>query len=566
MMKRWHGMGHWAGKGVREACVLAGMVVSIAACKVADESLLGVTQIRVHLKTDVSYEMGRQLAITAAGPQDVDLAPVDADVEQPWDEKGEIGTVVVVPDGGRTGRAGGEFVVVVAEGDRNARVGIRIVMGVARAATSCSSNDTKGCIVARRRLQFIEHRALFLPIGLYAICEGVRCEPGTTCNALGKCVPSEVDGSKCGEADSEECMIGGESKLPTATIPDGGGSAGTAGSGGAGGSGGTSGTGGTGGSGGSDAGTGGTGGTGGTQYGNPGPSCTGMSGTACQGESCCSSILVPGGTFPMGRSESGTDAYSGGLASEQPEHNATVADFYLDEYEVTVGRFRKFVQQYDGTPPVAGAGAHPLIGGSGWQGGWNGNLPSSQAGLISSIKCSSTYQTWRDTTSGTEQLPMNCVSWYESFAFCAWDGGRLPTEAEWEYAAAGGSENRLYPWGSQAPSNSLAVYDCGYDGSSGCAFTDIGSVGSLPAGASRWGHKDLAGNMWEWALDWYDGSWYAGAGNACNNCAHITNASFRVFRGGHFGDYGSEVRAARRNYYYPTYRLNAIGFRCARTP
>ena len=78
-------------------------------------------------------------------------------------------------------------------------------------------------------------------------------------------------------------------------------------------------------------------------YGIPGPSCDGMTGTESQGKSGCSSILVPGGTFPMGRSENGTDAYSG-YSDEQPEHDATVSDFYLDEYEVTVGRFRKFVE------------------------------------------------------------------------------------------------------------------------------------------------------------------------------------------------------------------------------
>jgi formylglycine-generating enzyme required for sulfatase activity len=553
-MKRWGGMGRWAWNGVLDACVLAGMVVSIASCKVADESLLGVTQIRVHLKTDVPYEIGRQLAITAAGPQDVDLAPVDAEVEQPWDETGEIGTVVVVPDGGRTGRAGGEFVVVVAEGDGNGRVGIRVVMGVARAATSCSMNDTKGCIVARRRLQFIEHRALFLPIGLYAICKDVQCEPGTTCNALGKCVPSEVEGSKCGEADSGECMIDGETKLPSATIPDGGGSAGTAGSGGAGGSGGTSGSG-----------PGGTGGTGGTPYGNPGPSCNGMTGTECQGKSCCLNILVPGGAFPMGRSVSGTDAYGSGDSWEQPEHNATVAAFYLDEYEVTVGRFRKFVQQYDGTAPSAGAGAHPLIEGSGWQSGWNASMPSSQAMLISKVKCSSPYQTWRDSASGTEELPMNCVNWYEAFAFCAWDGGRLPTEAEWEYAAAGGDQNRLYPWESEAPSQTLAAYGCLFSGTSSCAFEDIARVGSLPAGAGRWGHKDLAGNMWEWALDWYSDSWYSHAGNACNNCANLTDGAGRVIRGGGFSSYDDPLRAANRSYGNPSDHYNYFGFRCART-
>jgi formylglycine-generating enzyme required for sulfatase activity len=239
----------------------------------------------------------------------------------------------------------------------------------------------------------------------------------------------------------------------------------------------------------------------GITYRTPGQSCNGMTGTECQGKSCCSNILVPSGTFPMGDP-----------STAPPEHDATVSDFYLDEYEVTVGRFRKFVEQFDGTPPPDGAAAHPLIAGSGWDGAWNTSLASWQATLIGNVTCSSSYQTWRDTPSGTEERPVNCVSWYEAFAFCAWDGGRLPTEAEWEYAAAGGSENRLYPWGNATPDNTLAAFGCLYAGTSSCAFEDIAAVGSLPAGAGRWGHKHLAGNMYEWALDWYDSGWYSGRG------------------------------------------------------
>ena len=87
-----------------------------------------------------------------------------------------------------------------------------------------------------------------------------------------------------------------------------------------------------------------------------------MTGTECQGKSCCSNILVPGGMFAMGRCGDVYDAVSctdghAGYNEEVPEHSATVADYYLDEYEVTVGRFRKFVEQYDGTPPADGAGA-----------------------------------------------------------------------------------------------------------------------------------------------------------------------------------------------------------------
>jgi formylglycine-generating enzyme required for sulfatase activity len=295
-----------------------------------------------------------------------------------------------------------------------------------------------------------------------------------------------------------------------------------------------------------------------------------MNGTECQGKSCCSSLLVPGGTFMMGRSASGTDAYSGGALDEQPEHVASVASYYLDEYEVTVGRFRKYVEQYNGTPPVVGAGAHPLIAGSGWQSDWNGSIPETQAQLIYNLTCHSEYATWRDSASGTEALPLNCVSWYEAFAFCAWDGARLPTEAEWEYAAAGGSEERLYPWGSQEPSKTLATYGCLYSGTSDLSFDDIAGVGSLPAGAGRWGHKDLAGNMLEWALDGYDSSWYAGTGNTCSNCANVTTTSIRVFRGGAFTGEGTYLRAAYRSRdfssLHPGLRTALTGFRCARTP
>src|SRR6185503_5212427 len=101
---------------------------------------------------------------------------------------------------------------------------------------------------------------------------------------------------------------------------------------------------------------------------------------------------------------------------------------------------------------------------------------------------------------------MNCVSWFEAFAFCAWDGGRLPTETEWNYAAAGGNEQRVYPWGANIDLTK-ASYDCAGDGSGtgtpNCMFSDMLPVGSRsPQGDGKWGQADLAGNVWEWTLDW----------------------------------------------------------------
>jgi hypothetical protein len=125
-------------------------------------------------------------------------------------------------------------------------------------------------------------------------------------------------------------------------------------------------------------------------YGVPGQSCKGA-GTECTDDgkpvTCCATKPVPGGTFPMGRSQYGSDSWSWGpyppssALNELPEHPATVDGFELDTFEVTVGRFRKFVEAYDGTPPAAGTGAHPKIAGSGWRTEWDQELPSDACAL-----------------------------------------------------------------------------------------------------------------------------------------------------------------------------------------
>jgi len=368
----------------------------------------------------------------------------------------------------------------------------------------------------------------------------VTCGPGTV-----------LQGNQCVPADAGTTGDGGT-----------GGSGGTGGTGGTGGSGGTGGTGGSGGTGGTggSGGAGGTGGTGGAiQYGTPGQSCNGMAGNECQGVSCCQSILLPGGDFAMGRSIDGADKYDNGYDEELPEHSATVASYYLDTFEVTVGRFRKFVAAFNGTPPPEGAGAHPLIAGTGWQSAWNADFPASQGELLTRVQGCGTNSTYA-TTGLNDAMPMNCVDWYEALAFCIWDGGRLPTEAEWEYAAAGGMDNRLYPWGSEDP-----VANSGLANSTQSDNSPFVAVGSHPSGNGRWGHRDLAGSMWEWVFDFYDGAWYSGAGSTCVNCANLTDSGgYRVLRGGSWDDVVNLLRAAARYRYFPGYRYGSFGFRCAR--
>jgi formylglycine-generating enzyme required for sulfatase activity len=235
----------------------------------------------------------------------------------------------------------------------------------------------------------------------------------------------------------------------------------------------------------------------------------------------------------------------------------TVGGFSLDKYEVTVGRFRQFVQSFDSWR----AAGHPTNGegeglpNTGWLAIWNARLPADAVALRAALKCDATYQTWSDAVVAVnEARAITCVSWYDAVAFCIWDNGRLPTEAEWEYAAAGGSENRLYPWGSEPSDCSRANV--------GCA-APVDSVGRRAAGAGRWAHLDLGGNAWEWAFDWYDDAWYAAGAAAGANIVNLSIAPDRVMRGGNFS-YPTLVRAVYRSGGDPTTRGGDRGLRCAR--
>ena len=296
-----------------------------------------------------------------------------------------------------------------------------------------------------------------------------------------------------------------------------------------------------------------------------GLSCAGLAGTECLGESCCLSIDVPPGRFDMGRG-TGADACPTGMTcadDEQPEHEATLSAFALDKYEVTVGRFRAFVEAFgDGWRPSEGEGAHPSIPGTGWQASYQ--LSSDKAELEGRLTCSPNLQTWQppDGMNADDAYPMNCVNWYEAFAFCVWDGGRLPTEAEWEMAAVGGSENRLYSWGSAAPTASSA----NWSGSANSPFVPVGTYqGTSGMWNGLWGHADLAGSLNEWAFDYYSDH-YEQVAAGCANCCNLDADSRRVWRGGNFAGSGNALRSAQRGGSDPTQRYgNGLGLRCART-
>lgn len=286
-----------------------------------------------------------------------------------------------------------------------------------------------------------------------------------------------------------------------------------------------------------------------------GASCEGLD-AICGGEDCCAVREVPGGVFSMGRGESGADAFPEGFVDETPEHEVSVSAFGLDRFEVTVGRMRRFVDAYQG-PPDATAGAHPLIQGTGWKSAWDVEMPADRAALVAQLTELAPFCNWTDAPGEREAAPVNCVSWYVAFAFCAWDGGRLPTEAEFEFAAAGGDEDRLYPWGAQEPDETLANFG-GLD-----AFVSI-PVGSKPSGAGRWGHDDLGGGMWKWVFDAYDEAWYAGAGADCQDCANTLDTGRSAYRGGSWTGGGAALRAAIRNNFGRHNTNNNLGFRCAR--
>jgi formylglycine-generating enzyme required for sulfatase activity len=211
-------------------------------------------------------------------------------------------------------------------------------------------------------------------------------------------------------------------------------------------------------------------------------------------------VLVKGGTFTMGDSNAEQE-------QSKPSHQVTVKSFYLDQNEVTNEQYQRFVKDQGYTPPS----------------GWNGT----------------------DFPPGEGKFPVGNVSWFDAKAYAEWAGKRLPTEAEWEYAARG-TDGRSYPWGADW---SPQLSNSKEDGRNGPM-----AVGSYPRGVSPFQIFDMAGNVAEWVEDDYKP--YEGS-------KAKEELGFKVYRGGAYAATKDRLKVTYRWYDIPTYKEPYIGFRCA---
>jgi formylglycine-generating enzyme required for sulfatase activity len=240
-------------------------------------------------------------------------------------------------------------------------------------------------------------------------------------------------------------------------------------------------------------------------------------------------VRIPGGTFMMGSND--------GEGDEKPVHRVTVRTFWMTKTEVTFGQYERCVQAGACTAPHGSDGSCYLPDAHSWK---RVVLPAAFQG---------------------EDQPVVCVDWQQAASFAKWVGGRLPTEAEWEFAARSGGRVQKYPWGNEEATCSRAVM---YDGKLGCGRSSTWPVCSKASGNTAQGLCDMGGNVWEWVQDWYHNS-YAGA--PTDGSAWETPAGrIRVYRGGSLDNVtGYFVRAAFRRRDDPGDRLGNLGFRVARS-
>ena len=241
-------------------------------------------------------------------------------------------------------------------------------------------------------------------------------------------------------------------------------------------------------------------------------------------------IAVKGGTFQLGSNEGNDD--------EKPIHRVTLNDFYIGKYELTVGQYLQFCTETNTNWPE-----------------WleKGNDYHVETGKDAYYK-NLGYQ-----RKGSENLPIVGVSWNDATAYCQWLSSktnknyRLPTEAEWEYAARGGNQSKGFTY-----SGSNTVGDVAwYTENSGSKTHTVGTKG-----VNELGIYDMSGNVWEWCSDWYDENYYKNS--AAQNPKGAQSGSLRVLRGGSWNDTDYYCRSSFRYWIDPVNRFIDVGFRLAR--
>jgi formylglycine-generating enzyme required for sulfatase activity len=249
-------------------------------------------------------------------------------------------------------------------------------------------------------------------------------------------------------------------------------------------------------------------------------------------------VYVPGGTFPMGSDDADLDyalqlcnEYRDGcewawFEDEQPLHDVTLDGFWIDQTEVTDAQYARCV-------------AH-------------GDCEESQSA--------------DDAGLNGDDHPVVGVSWHDAAAYCEWAGARLPTEAEWEYAARG-EKGSIFPWGDTFDGTRLNFCDanCRLDWADETVddgYSRTAPIGSYPSGASWCGALDMAGNVWEWVAHCYESDYYARSPS--ESPVSPEEGDSKVMRGGSWFIYPPNVRSANRNWGIPDLTAYDGGFRCAR--